>query len=407
MHNSPDLRGRLKFEPQVPTERHTAQAGRIIVHRLLFVDDEQFVLSALRRTFEPEGYEVVTALGPEEGLEALANAGPFHVVCSDYRMPVMSGAAFLHRAREVSPDSFRILLTAVEEFGVAVDAINRGEIHRYLSKPWDPPQFLALVREACEHADLKLRNAELTRMVHSKNAQLHALNQGLERLVQERTTNLLEGLVSALDYRDTETQWHSRRVAWYTRRVAESLGVTGQELLDIEKGALLHDIGKIGVRDAILLKPGKLTPEEWEEMKRHAEYGYFLLRNIPFLEQARLVVLHHQERWDGRGYPQALKGEDICLGARIFAVVDALDAITSDRPYRKAESMDFARQEIARCAGTQFDPTVVEAFLSIPPIEFEEIRRTIDRLAAEDNTRLAKEASIAGLAPLEDSRAAG
>ncbi len=356
--------------------------------RLLFVDDEPFVLSALRRTFEGEGFEVVTALGPEDGLHALADDGPFQVVCSDYRMPGMTGAAFLERVRQADPNAFRMLLTAVEEFDVAVDAINRGEIHRYLSKPWDQGQFVAIVREACESHHLRARYQELTKLVHAKNLELEQLNRDLEHEVHERTNSLLEGLIAALDYRDTETQWHSRRVAWYARRIAMELGIAGQELWDVEQGALLHDIGKIGVPDAILLKPGPLTPDEWVVMKKHPELGYQLLRNIPYLERARVVVLQHQERFDGKGYPQGLAGDEIGLGARIFSVVDAFDAITSDRPYRKGRSDEVAREEIARCSGTQFAPDVVDVFQALPQREFGAIRADVEQLASLDALRL-------------------
>ncbi len=356
--------------------------------RLLFVDDEPFVLSALRRTFEAESFEVVTALGPEAGLKAFAEAGPFQVVCSDYRMPGMTGAAFLERVRREDPNAFRILLTAVEEFDVAVEAINRGEIHRYLSKPWNHGQFIGVVKESCEQYHLREHTRELTEMVHAKNEELERLNHGLEREVQERTNSLLEGLIAALDYRDTETQWHSRRVASYAKRIATELGVGGQELSDIEQGSLLHDIGKIGVPDAILLKPGPLSADEWVVMKKHPEYGYELLRNVHYLERARLIVLQHQERFDGKGYPQGLASADILLGARIFAVVDTFDAITSDRPYRKAAPDEVARAEIARCTGTQFDPDVVRAFERLPRAELEGIRRDVEQLASVDADRL-------------------
>lgn len=201
--------------------------------------------------------------------------------------------------------------------------------------------------------------------------------------MQRRTQDLLDGMINALDYRDMETQWHSRRVSLYARRLAEEMGLTGRELLDVEMGALLHDIGKIGVRDSVLLKPGPLTEEEWEEMKEHPAIGYRLLRGIDYLKGAAQIVLQHQERWDGSGYPFGLTGEEICLGARIFAVVDALDAILSDRPYRAGRSFEVAVREIERCAGTQFDPAVVEVFLSTPPTAWEVIRQRVDRMAQE------------------------
>src|SRR5262249_28929363 len=197
------------------------------------------------------------------------------------------------------------------------------------------------------------------------------------------TNGLLEGMVAALDHRDTETQWHSRRVSLYSRAIADAAGVKGTELKSIEQGALLHDIGKIGVRDSILLKPGPLTPEEWVEMKLHPEIGYRMLSKMPYLHEASLIVWQHQERYDGQGYPRGMKGKDICVGARIFTVADTLDAIPSDRPYRKGRPLQVAKDEIKRCSGTQFDPDVVEAFLRIPDPEWARVREQVEGLEAE------------------------
>jgi HD-GYP domain-containing protein (c-di-GMP phosphodiesterase class II) len=159
------------------------------------------------------------------------------------------------------------------------------------------------------------------------------------------------------------------------------LGITEPELTVIEHGALLHDIGKIGVRDRVLLKPGPLTSDEWTEMKRHPELGWALLQRVDYLRPASSIVLQHQEKWDGTGYPAGLKGEEIVIGARVFHAVDTLDAITSDRPYRRARPFEDARQEIVRCGGTQFDPAIVEAFLSVPGEEWERIRLDVETVA--------------------------
>ena len=181
--------------------------------------------------------------------------------------------------------------------------------------------------------------------------------------LRDAYTGTLESLVTALDVRDQETRGHSVRVAQHSLDMAKMLGInTDEELLTVYRGALMHDVGKIGVPDAILLKPAKLTEEEWEFMRRHPALGYRILAQVPYLRPAAKIVLAHHERWDGDGYPRRLKGEDIPLGARIFAICDTYDAIISDRPYRKGQSPDAALAEILRCAGTQFDPEVVEAF---------------------------------------------
>jgi response regulator RpfG family c-di-GMP phosphodiesterase len=299
-------------------------------------------------------------------------------------MPKLNGIELLALLRETNPNAVRILLTAAADFKIASDGVNRGEIYRLLGKPWTLSELTNCVRQAIQHYHLLEENARLTREVAAKNDELMAINQDLERLVVERTNGLMDGLISALDYRDTETQWHSRRVSLYSRRLAEAAGVRGGELDVIEQGALLHDIGKIGVRDSILLKPGPLTPEEWVEMRMHPDFGYRMLAKMPYLLDASRVVLQHQERFDGTGYPGKLADHEIVLGARVFHIADTLDAITSDRPYRKGRPLEVAKQEILRCGGTQFDPELVALFDAIPNAAWGDIRAFVEGLEAED-----------------------
>jgi response regulator RpfG family c-di-GMP phosphodiesterase len=296
-------------------------------------------------------------------------------------MPTMDGVAFLKAARVRCPTAVRILCTAAEDFRVALQAVNAGEVFRIISKPWHQQELLGTVQQAADSAKLRRENERLTAEVQRQNGQLREVNTRLEEMVQQRTQALLEGLIAALDYRDAETQWHSRRVSLYARRLAEALGMEEPELTVIEHGALLHDIGKIGVRDLVLLKPGPLTNEEWSEMRRHPELGWALLQRVDYLRPASVIVLQHQEKWDGSGYPKRLKGTEIGIGARIFHVVDTLDAITSDRPYRRSRPFAEARSEIERCRGTQFDPAVVDAFLAVPAEDWERIRLDVETVA--------------------------
>jgi response regulator RpfG family c-di-GMP phosphodiesterase len=348
--------------------------------RVLIVDDDALILKALGRILEAAGFEPRCYLTPEEGLAAVERDAPV-VIISDYMMPGMDGIAFLKAARELNPGAVRILCTAAEDFRIALQAVNAGEVFRIISKPWHQQELLATVSQAAEAARLRRENERLTNEVQRQNGQLREINLRLEEMVRARTQALLEGLIAALDYRDAETQWHSRRVSLYARRLAAALGLQEPELTVIEHGALLHDIGKIGVRDNVLLKPGPLTPDEWTEMRRHPDLGWALLQRVDYLRPASSIVLQHQERWDGTGYPSKLKGESIVIGARIFHVVDTLDAITSDRPYRKARAFEDARQEITRCSGTQFDPKVVEAFLAVQGEEWERIRLDVETVA--------------------------
>jgi response regulator RpfG family c-di-GMP phosphodiesterase len=348
--------------------------------RVLVVDDDELILKALARILEAAGYEVRCYLSPDEALADMEAVAPV-VVISDYMMPAMDGVTFLKRARERLPAAVRVLCTAAEDFRVALQAVNAGEVFRIIPKPWHQQELLATVQQGAEASRLRRENERLTAEVQRQNGQLREMNGRLEEMVRARTQALLEGLIAALDYRDAETQWHSRRVSLYARRLAQQLGITEPELTVIEHGALLHDIGKIGVRDRVLLKPGPLTSDEWTEMKRHPELGWALLQRVDYLRPASAIVLQHQEKWDGTGYPGRLRGTDIVVGARIFHVVDTLDAITSDRPYRKARPFEDARAEIVRCGGTQFDPRIVEAFVAVPPDDWERIRLDVETVA--------------------------
>jgi response regulator RpfG family c-di-GMP phosphodiesterase len=203
-----------------------------------------------------------------------------------------------------------------------------------------------------------------------KNAELEAANHNIIQMTHQLTETYdgtLEALVLALDARDRETKGHSFRVASYVVAIAREMGVLEgtPALIDMQRGALLHDVGKIGVPDFILHKPGPLTPEEWDDMKRHPHIGFDMLKDIGFLTGAAAIVRTHHERFDGKGYPRGLRGEEIPLGSRIFSIADAFDAMTSDRPYRKALPPEMARAEVLRHSGTQFDPKVVQAFLLV------------------------------------------
>ena len=363
-------------DPTVPAPLSPARAPE----RVLVVDDDDLILKALARILESSGFEARCYVSPEEALAHMEADAPV-VVISDYMMPSMDGITFLKHARVRCPSAVRILCTAAEDFRVALQAVNSGEVFRIVSKPWHQQELISTVAQAAEAGRLHRENDRLTAEVQRQNGQLREINLRLEEMVRARTQALLEGLIAALDYRDAETQWHSRRVSLYARRLAQQLGIPEPELTIVEHGALLHDIGKIGVRDRVLLKPGPLTTDEWTEMKRHPELGWALLQRVDYLRPASSIVMQHQEKWDGSGYPTGLKGDAIVIGARIFHVVDTLDAMTSDRPYRKARPFADAREEIRRCAGTQFDPSVVDAFLAVPPEDWERIRLDVETVA--------------------------
>jgi putative nucleotidyltransferase with HDIG domain len=345
--------------------------------RILIVDDDASVRDVISVLLQEEGYECRTASSAEAALDIAAAEAP-PLVISDMKMPGRDGIWLLEAFRERYSETAVIMLTGYGDTEAAVDCLRRGAVD-YLLKP---PKLTDLIR-AIERA-LAKRRIELARKRYQKK---------LERKVRDRTGELrsalrniqhtyqttLLALVRALDAREHETSDHSQRVVKYTEAIAERLGLQGPELEEIGRGALLHDIGKIGVPDAVLLKPAKLTPEEWKEMRRHPDIGYDMIRSIEFLNTPAAIVLSHQERFDGRGYPRGLRGEEIHIGARVFAVADTLDAMTSDRPYRKGTTFENAVDEIQRCAGSQFDPEVVRAFMDLG---VNNLRRIKDDMAA-------------------------
>jgi len=360
---------------------------------ILVVDDDPAVRDVLAEGLKDSGYECETASDGNEALLKLQSNG-FELVVSDIDMPQMDGMRLLQEIKKVRPDTEIVMLTGVLDVETAIQSMRLGA-NDYLTKPFNLAEVRITVERALEKRRLIRENREYQRTletrVQERTAELSRKNREVEDLFQKLNVSYqttLEALATALDTRDSETMGHSLRVAAYTVRVAQEMGVAGPQLTDIYRGALLHDVGKIGVPDAILRKPGKLTQEEWVEMRKHPEIGYRILQGINFLEEARLVVLSHQERYDGKGYPRNLSGQEIPLGARIFSVVDTLDAMTSDRCYRKALSFDTAREEIIRYRGTQFDPEVVDAFLKIPESEWQSIhQRVLEEVSSRGSGR--------------------
>jgi putative nucleotidyltransferase with HDIG domain len=259
-----------------------------------------------------------------------------------------------------------------------------------LLKPFEREQLLAIVSRAIENFRLRQENvAYQTKLETLVSEQTQTLRHAFAEL--ERSYDItLEALGNALDLKDAETEGHSKRVTAFTIAISRAMELPQERIRVIARGAFLHDIGKMAIPDAILRKPGRLTPEEQSLMREHARLGYQMLRRIPFLQEASSIVYSHQERYDGSGYPRGLRGDQIPLGARIFAIADTFDAITSDRPYRAAQSMSSARREIQRHAGTQFDPEVVNVFLSISEQIWQELREEIDAQTERQRYKVAR-----------------
>lgn len=298
----------------------------------------------------------------------------FAVILTAFAMPNFNGLELIPYLQSVSPRTIPIFISDIEEQGNTIRAFRAGAFE-VIQKPFT----LNKVETAVEKAFAQFERKWLK----------DRYQQHLEELVAERTAELdqafeaiensyrmtLKALVQALETRDFETHGHSERVVTFSLRLGYELSLDKEILRDLELGALLHDIGKIGVPDAVLRKPAKLNEEEWNKMKLHPIHGQKILRNIPFLEGAARIVAQHHEKWDGTGYPIGLRGEDIEIGARIFSVVDAFDAMVSDRVYRKGCSYEDALAELERCSGTQFDPLIVEAFKNVPPEDWTILRQ--------------------------------
>ena len=345
---------------------------------ILVVDDESAVLGIVVALLERSGYDVSAAADAENAMLHLQDDPGCDLVLSDVMMPGGNGLNLLDLIGTDHPGVPVVMLTAVHDVHVATNAFRRGAID-YLLKPFEGAQLISAVARALEHGRLMKQNAayrqNLEEIISARTSRLRATMKDLERSYDFT----LEAMGDALDLRDAETEGHSRRVTAYTIALAREMGLDAEQLRVIARGAFLHDIGKIATPDRILLKPGKLDPEEIEIMREHCARGYEMVRKIPFLREASEIVYSHQETFDGSGYPRGLRGEEIPLGARIFAIADTLDAMTSDRPYRKGRSFAEARQEIARCSGSQFDPAIVEVFLGMPEGLWHDLRREVER----------------------------
>src|SRR3984893_6291559 len=343
--------------------------------KVLVVDDEEAIREVVTTLLEAQGYYCLACANGRIALDAFRN-DTFDLVLSDIVMPEMDGLKLLSELRVDDPDVPVIMVTAMHDISIALEAIRAGA-YDYILKPFEKDQLYLSVRRALEHRQVVLENqtyqSDLEHLVAERTQQLSIALQDLE----ESYDDTLEALGGALDAKDAETEGHSQRVTAFTIAIAKAMDVDRSLLRHIARGAFLHDIGKMGIPDQILRKPGPLTAEEREIMRKHCEIGYAVLERIPFLREAAEIVLTHQESYDGSGYPRGLKGEEIPLGSRIFAIADTLDARISDRPYRKALPITAAREEIRKNAGTQFDPSVVEIFLSQPDTLWLELHREV------------------------------
>jgi putative nucleotidyltransferase with HDIG domain len=345
--------------------------------KILIVDDEASVRTLLRAMLERQGHTCLDVANPHEALVQIQKHGPFDTIMTDLMMAEMSGLELLERLQARHPDVPVIMITGTHDIAIAMTALRRGAFD-YLVKPVNREQLQVVIQRALAHRRITQQNPgyweKLEQLVTARTEMLTKTMSDLERSYDVT----LEALGDALDLKDAETEGHSKRVTAYTIALARAMGHDQEDIRMIARGAFLHDIGKMAIPDAILLKPGALTEDERAIMREHCLRGYQMVRKIPYLRDAAEIVYAHQERYDGLGYPRGLRGDQIPFGARVFAIADTLDAITSNRPYRQASTFSEARGEILKCAGTQFDPELVEVYASLPDGLWQDLRDEID-----------------------------
>ena len=334
--------------------------------RVLVIDDDRLLCELVRTTFELEGFDVESAYDVIEAERVLAESRP-DAILLDIGLPGIDGIFYLERLRE-TPRTSKIPIVAISGSDEAGRAARAAGAEAFLHKPFSPLELIALVTPLIRQAGLGAPDAGADVVDAVDLNRLIEIGRRQHQLLHEAYAQTVAVLASALESRDFGTSRHSRRVTSYATRLTLEFAPSLLDDPSLEWGFLLHDVGKIGIPDGILLKPGRLTPPERRRMQQHAELGERLLAHVPLLNQegARVIRSHH-ERWDGNGYPDRLSEESIPLGARIFAVVDSLDAMTDKRPYREAVGWEAAVEEILRCRGGQFDPDVVDGFEACEP----------------------------------------
>ena len=337
---------------------------------ILIVDDEEMIRELLTSALAQEEYVCHQASNVDEAF-VLLDEQPVDLVITDIMMPGRSGVELLRDLKKVNSEIAVLMITGLSDMSTAMECVHLGA-DDYITKPFGINRVVLTVKNLIERRCLALEKKNYQESLEFKVMEQTSQIRKTMSELSSAYDNTLSALVKALDAREKEVGSHSERVMNYSAIMGVKLGMVGRELQELAKGALLHDIGKIGISDNILLKPGQLDDGEWIEMRKHPQVGYAILSEIDFLKTPAEIILSHHERFDGTGYPKQLKGEQIPLGARIFAVVDTLDAMTSDRPYRGALPFALAASEIIKYRGSQFDPAIADLFLSIPRKHWEE-----------------------------------
>ncbi|RME21197.1 MAG: response regulator [Deltaproteobacteria bacterium] len=341
-----------------PQVQYEGPAG---AYRVLVVDDEDVVCMVIKEALKAE-FDIAFVDSAEKAIPYLLQAPP-HVLVADKNLPGISGIELLRQSKSLHPELEVIIITGYASMESSIEAMRQGA-YDYILKPFDDISILVeKVRRACQKTELARERNKLFDQVLASNREL----QKAQQLLKQSYLEALSGMIAALEARDAYTRGHSERVARLCNKIGLAMGLSRIQLDRLVNGARLHDIGKIGIREDVLNKPGRLTAEEYEHIKKHPEIGAMIVAKIQAFEDYLPVVRHHHERLDGTGYPDGLSGKQIPLEARIVAVADTFDAMTSARPYRSPRTIAHALQVLREVAGTQLDAEVVRVFLQIQP----------------------------------------
>ncbi len=331
---------------------------QIGVRRILVVDDEDFIRMLIRERLEMSGYVVDEACNGKAALEELQK-NSYSVMLTDIRMPEMDGISLLRETAFRCPEMAGIVMSAYAELDTAVTALKMGACD-YITKPFNFDVLLITIENA-------IRKKTVERQLQDYQVNLEAKVREQTEIINVLYLRSIDVLIKALEAKDLYTRGHSQRVTIFTVEIGKSMGYKAERLENLRRASILHDLGKIGVREAILNKPARLTDEEFREITLHPEVATRILEPIPFFQPLLPAILHHHERFDGKGYPAHLAGMNIPEESRIMAIADTYDAMTSTRAYRKALPVEAAHAELVRCAGTQFDPEIVPVFIDVQP----------------------------------------
>lgn len=373
------------LSPSRGVERASVESspkGRVALHA-----DDGSLSRSICKLLEEEEFSVIR-LKTLAGLQAADTAQPAAIHAIDMALVEITAANSNQITAWIQDLASRksnagiaapiVLLASKERVPEAMRAVDLGA-YDFIVTPFSPRQLHMVVRRALEHRRLLLQNSLIRDHLDQLIAARTQILQSAMNQLEQSYDVTLEALGNALDLKDAETEGHSKRVTAYTLALGRAVGLTEAQLRVVGRGAFLHDIGKMAIPDAILRKPGRLTSAERAIMRTHSELGYRMVQKIPYLREAAEIIYTHQECFDGSGYPRGLRGEEIHIGARIFAIADTLDAMTSNRPYRKANSIAAARNEVLRCSGTQFDPAIVDVFMATPDSLWQDLREGILR----------------------------